>query len=148
MQQRIKNYKALTSCSSGTAKVWLGFASLHILAKHYQPLNRALVCIRKYQSMRFKLVLLIILVCCNACTSVKKVGIDEYKITVQGSPFDNIDDLKAKVKEEAIKVCISKKFEFVPNFFGDDFAFKQDAAYTPSGSSMSKSSAIATIKCI
>ena len=32
----------ITSCSSGTAKVWLGFASLHILAKHYQPLNRAL----------------------------------------------------------------------------------------------------------
>lgn len=32
----------ITSCASGTAKVWLGFASLHILAKHYQPLNRAL----------------------------------------------------------------------------------------------------------
>ena len=98
--------------------------------------------------MRVKLALLIFLACCSVCTSVKKVGIDEYQITVQGNPFDNIDDLKTKVKEEAIKVCISKKFEFVPNFFGEDFAFKQEAAYTPSGSSMAKSSAIATIKCL
>ena len=34
-------YNKLFKC--GTAKVWLGFATLHILAKHYQPLNRALV---------------------------------------------------------------------------------------------------------
>ena len=103
---------------------------------------------RIYQPMRVTLVVLIFLVCCSACTSVKKIGIDEYKITVQGNPFDNIEDLKAKVKEEAIKVCTSKKFEFIPNFFGEDFAFKQESAYTPSGSSMAKSSAVATIKCI
>jgi len=34
--------KHITSCSSGTANSWLGFASLHILANYYQPLNRAL----------------------------------------------------------------------------------------------------------
>jgi len=32
----------LTSQSSGTAKVWLGFAPLHIIAKRYQPLIGAL----------------------------------------------------------------------------------------------------------
>ena len=120
----------------------------HILANNYLPVNWALVCMRIYQPMRVTLVVLIFLVCCSACTSVKKIGIDEYKITVQGNPFDNIEDLKAKVKEEAIKVCTSKKFEFIPNFFGEDFAFKQESAYTPSGSSMAKSSAVATIKCI
>lgn len=36
------NSVTLTSCASGTAKVWLGFTPLHSLAKHYQPLNRAL----------------------------------------------------------------------------------------------------------
>ncbi|WP_205597682.1 hypothetical protein, partial [Paraferrimonas sp. SM1919] len=31
-----------TSCSSGTANSWLSFASLHILANNYLPLNEAL----------------------------------------------------------------------------------------------------------
>lgn len=93
--------------------------------------------------MRFIIITIAVLSLCTACTSIKKIGENEYKISIRGKPFEGIEELKRKVNLEAEKICAPDKFEFVPNFFGENFAFKQDPYNTRSGDY----TATATIKC-
>ncbi|EGM76344.1 hypothetical protein Rhein_3406 [Rheinheimera sp. A13L] len=81
------------------------------------------------------------------CTTVKKTSENEYEVTVQGGPFDSIEALKEKASSEAQKVCGTKSFEFVKNWMGDDFAFKQEKHYTQYGD-YNYGTAIAKIKCM
>jgi len=92
-------------------------------------------------------VALTVLAIVSACTSVQKIGENEYQVTVKSGPLDSIDNLKDKAKIEAKKICVSGQFEFVKNWMGDDFAFKQDTQYTQFGD-FNHSTAVAKIRCV
>ena len=91
--------------------------------------------------MIFSIVLVI------GCTTVNKIAENEFEITVQGGPFDNVDVLKEKATSEARKVCGTKDFEFIKNWMGDDFAFKSEKQYTQSAD-YNYVTAITKIRCV
>lgn len=97
--------------------------------------------------MKNILIALTVLAIVSACTSVQKIGKNEYQVTVKSGPLDSIDSLKDKVNTEAKKICASGQYEFVKNWMGDDFAFKQDMQYTQYGD-FNHSTAVAKIRCL
>lgn len=97
--------------------------------------------------MRNIFIVLTVLAIVSACTSVQKIGENEYQVTVKSGPLDSIDSLKDKAKTEAQKICASGMFEFVKNWMGDDFAFKQDTQYTQYGD-FNHNTAVAKIRCL
>lgn len=96
--------------------------------------------------MRVVVLMLVVLGICAGCTSVKKIADNEYRIRVKGSPFDNLDSLKNKVRSKAVTICAPNDYKIVKNWFGDDFAFEEERHYTLSGD-FSAGIAIAKIRC-
>ncbi|WP_299494307.1 hypothetical protein [uncultured Shewanella sp.] len=97
--------------------------------------------------MRIVVLMLTGLILCVGCTSVKKIADNEYRIRVKGSPFDNLDSLKNKVRGKAVTICAPNEYKIVKNWFGDDFAFEQEHHYTMASDIVS-GIAIAKIRCI
>ena len=94
-----------------------------------------------------KFLVTILFIACTSCASVEQISKDEFKITVKGNGFTSLESLKNKAKSEAKKVCGLKEFKFIPNYFGDDFSFKQDKTYTQYGD-VTSGTAIAKIRCL
>lgn len=102
---------------------------------------------RYYSTMKKTISILLVATVCIGCTSVQQLSNDQYKISVKSGLLDNIDSLKAKVRDKAVKLCPSKEFKFVKNWMGDDFAYKVDTYYG-AATDHTVTTAIATIKCL
>ena len=88
--------------------------------------------------------------CSLTYSPVEQLAENEYKITTYGNAFSSREDLKMALNEKAQEVCGSDKYEFIPNFMGDEISIQNSTAYGvgPGYSDVTTGTAFAKIRCL